>query len=235
MVQYETDGVERRGVNVSVSRWTPERIRLAGLAAAVGGALWALWPLGTEVFFPTSAQVTAAQETAALAYALALLVPAALILFGLAGLRRFHAGTDGRLGTVGTAVSAGAIALMGGGLALEAIDIVFLGRTSLSDVAHGGFLVGFLVLLLGSIVLGIAIRRAGRLLGARWVGLLLAVAIPAGVAFVIVKETVAPTPVDSDLWFWIALTTAYGLAWVVLGHHLRLTGRSMDGTSAVSR
>lgn len=235
MVQYGTVSVARNDESTSVSRRVPKRTRLAGLAGLLGGALWALWPLGTEVFFSTSTQETGVQALAALAYALALLVPAALIVFGLAGLRRFHAGTDGRLGTVGTAVSVGAIALMGGGLALEGIDIALLGGTSLTDIAHRGFLLGFLTLLLGSIVLGIAVRRADRLLRARWIGLLLAVAIPAGIAFVIVKEAVAPTPVDSDLWFWIALTTAYGLAWVVLGHYIRLTGRSMDAATGASR
>jgi hypothetical protein len=205
-----------------------DQLRSAGLAGLLGGALWALWPLGTEVFFSTTAQASAAQEMAALFYALLLLVPAALIAFGLVSLQRFHADTYGRLGGLGTAVSVGALALMGGGVAIEGIDIAFLGQTALSDVAHGGFLVGFLALALGSIVLGIAIRRANRLAGARWMGPLLAVAIPAGIVAVIVKETIAPTPIDSDLWFWIAIVSAYGLAWIVLGRRIRLTERSLD-------
>lgn len=127
MVQYETDSIARNDEHTSVVRRASKRTRLAGLAGLLGGALWALWPLGTEVFSSTSAQETGVQAMAALAYALALLVPAALIVFGLVGLRRFHAGTDGRLGTVGTAVSVGAIALMGGGLALEGMDIALLG------------------------------------------------------------------------------------------------------------
>lgn len=235
MVQYETDSIARNDENTSVVRRASKRTRLAGLAGLLGGALWALWPLGTEVFFSTSAQETGVQAMAALAYALALLVPAALIVFGLVGLRRFHADTDGRLGTVGTAVSVGAIALMGGGLALEGMDVALLGGTSLSDIAHGGFLLGFLALLLGSVLLGVAVRRANRLLRARWMGLLLAVAIPAGLVMVIIKETVAPTLVESDLWFWIALTTAYGLAWIVLGHQVLLTGQSMDAATGASR
>lgn len=129
---------------------------------------------------------------------------------------------------VGTVVSAGALAVMAGGVALEGIDIFVLGETSLSGIAHGGFFLGFLALLIGSIVLGVAVRRAGRLLRARWLGLLLAIAIPAGIAMVILKETIVPTPIDPDLWFWIALITAYGIAWIILDHHMRLTERSMD-------
>lgn len=129
---------------------------------------------------------------------------------------------------VGTVVSAGALAVMAGGVALEGIDIFVLGETSLSGITHGGFFLGFLALLIGSIVLGVAVRRACRLLRARWLGLLLAIAIPAGIAMVILKETIVPTPIDSDLWFWIALITAYGFAWIILGHHMRLTERSID-------
>lgn len=227
MSQYKTDSIEQNSGNAAVSQWTPERMRLAGLAGVVGGMLWALWPVGTEVFFAESVR-TDIQAVAALAYALFPLLPAVLIILGLAGLHQFHGSTYGRVGLLGVTVSAGAVAIMASGLALEGIDIFILGGTSLSGIAHGGFFLGFLVLLLGSIALGIAVRRADRLLRARWLGLLLAVAIPAGIAMVILKESIAPTPVDSDLWFWIAFTTAYGLAWVVLGYHMRFIERSDD-------
>ena len=62
----------------------------------------------------------------------------------------------------------------------------------------------------------------------------LAVAIPAGIVFVIVKETIVPTPVDSDLGFWIALTAAYGIAWVGLGYQIRLTERSINAATGAS-
>lgn len=229
MVRYETTGEERHGVNANTSSWRSLGTRAAGLAGLLGGVLWALWPLGTDVFFGEATR-SGVQAVAAFAYALLPLVPAALIVLGLVGLQKFHGDTYGRLGAAGTAVSAGALAVMAGGLALEGFDIFVLEETSLSGIAHGGFFLGFLALLIGSIVLGVAVRRADRLLRARWLGLLLVIAIPAGIAMVILKETIAPTPVDSDLWFWIAFTTAYGIAWAALGHHMRLTERSMDST-----
>lgn len=233
MVRYETTQEEQKGVSATASYWRSAGLQGAGLAGLLGGIVWALWPLGTDVFFGESeATRSSIEAVAAFAYALSLLVPAALIILGLVGLQKFHGGTYGRLGVVGTVVSAGALAAMAGGVALEGFDVFALGETSLSGIAHGGVFLGFLALLLGSIVLGVAVGRAGRLLRARWLGLLLAVAIPAGIAMVILKETIAPTPIDSDLWFWIALITAYGIAWIILGHYMRLTERSMESMTA---
>lgn len=199
MENYKIGHRAQNSGNAAVSQWTPERMRLAGLAGIVGGVLWALWPVGTEFFFTDSVR-TDIQAVAAVAYALFPLLPAMLIMFELAGLHQFHGRTYGRVGLLGVTVSGGVLALMASGLAIERIDIFVSGGTSLSGIAHGRFFLGFLVLLLGSIVLGVAVWRADRLLRARWLGLLLAVAIPAGIVMVILKESIAPTPVDSDLY-----------------------------------
>lgn len=65
MVRYGTDSVAWNDESTSVSRRAPKRTRLAGLAGLLGGALWVLWPLGTEVFFSTSTPETGVQAMAA--------------------------------------------------------------------------------------------------------------------------------------------------------------------------
>ena len=195
---------------------TAGRTRLArgGLAGLVGGLLWALWPLGTPMFFETL-WTTGEIDLRGRLYGLVATAALALLVVGLVSLHRLHRGRYGRIGVAGFVLSLGALVLMLPGLAMDALAY----GTQLSELGHMAFLIGFLGLLLGSIPLGFAIRRAGVLPHARWVSPLLAVAIPLGIAAMIVGESVAPRA--DDLWFWIAIATPYGLCWVVLGSELR--------------
>lgn len=194
------------------------RVRSLGLVGLVGGLLWALWPFGTPFVLAGSD----APDTLGIAYGASFVIPAALILVGLWGIHAIHTGTYGRLGVVGTVVSAVAVAAMGIGLALDAVGLgLFLDR--LSVAGHTGFLLGFLALVIGSIVLGAAIYRASRLPRARLVGLWLAVAIPVGfVLQILIALAGIPEP-GEDFYFWMGLLTTYGIAWVVLGFTLRRT------------
>ena len=190
------------------------RIARGGLAALVGGVLWALWPLGTPIFFETLGR-TGDIDLQGRIYGMVATAALALLVVGLVSLHRLHKGHYGRIGVAGFVLSLSALVLMLPGLSMDALAY----GTQLSELGHMAFLIGFLVSILGSIVLGFAIRRARVLPRARWVGPLLAVAIPLGIAAMIVGESVAPGP--GDLWFWIAIATPYGSAWAVLGSELR--------------
>lgn len=184
--------------------------------------LWAVWPFGAEIALADFYQ-TRVMDSVAIAYSLLAVVALGLMIVGMLGLYRLHVGTFGRLGAVGAFISGGALAVMAIGFVL---DFVWYG-TAVSAFGHMGFLLGFVALLLGSVVLGVAVFRADRMQRARWFGILLSIAIPAGIALVIAKETFAPSARESDLWFWVAIMTAYGLSWILLGYQIRLTARSM--------
>ena len=79
------------------------------------------------------------------------------------------------------------------------------------------FLIGFLVLLVGSVLLGIAIVTARREPFSRLGGLLLVGALPLGILLAVVLGAIAPR---TDLGFWAAITVPYGVAWLMLGHAL---------------
>ena len=73
------------------------------------------------------------------------------------------------------------------------------------------FLIGFLLLLLASVLLGRALVRTQRDPGPRLGGLLLVLALPLGILLAVVLWTIAPR---TDLGFWAAITVPYGVAWL---------------------
>lgn len=221
MTKYDLRGGESQ-TTIPASRWNRNRIHQAGLAGLFGGLLWAVWPFGAEIALADFYQ-TRAMDSVAIAYSLLAVVALGLMIVGVLGLYYLHVGTFGRLGTSGAFISGGALAVMAIGFVL---DFVWYG-TDISAIGHLGVLLGFVALLLGSFVLGIAVFRADHMQHARWLGILLSIAIPAGVALVIAKETFAPSARESDLWFWVAIMTAYGLSWILLGYQMRLSARSM--------
>ena len=83
-----------------------------------------------------------------------------------------------------------------------------------------GFL-GALVAGVGAVLLGIALRRAG--VASRMGALLLILALPVGIAGVVLISAVGLTDIAG-----LALTVPYGGAWVVFGNQLR----SPRGTAA---
>lgn len=221
MTKYSVRGGASQ-TTVPASRWNLHRIQQAGLAGLLGGLLWAVWPFGAEIALGEFYQ-TRVMDSVAIAYSFLAVASLGLMIVGVLGLHHLHAGTIGRLGTIGAFVSGGALAVMAIGFIL---DFAWYG-TDVSAIGHMGVLLGFIALLLGSFVLGIAVFRADHMQRGRWLGILLSIAIPAGIALVIAKETFAPSTRESDLWFWVAIMTAYGLSWILLGYHMRLSARSM--------
>jgi hypothetical protein len=93
------------------------------------------------------------------------------------------------------------------------------GQVSLGYVL---FMVGWLVLVVGGVLLGIHLvrRRTDGL--CRAAGLLLTLALPIGIGITVLGSAVAPSV---DGWFWAANVVPTGIAWVLLGASLRSDGR----------
>lgn len=190
--------------------------RWVGPAGMLGGVLWALFPLATALVSieDTRPGTPSYLATVALYWLLAVL-PLLLLLVGMMGLPPLLGGAYGRLRNVGFFVSSVALALMFAGNGVEVASLTFNG--SESAVGHFTFLIGFLVLLVGSVLLGVALVRMRRDPLSRLGGLLFALALPLGILLAVVGGTVAP---GTDIGFWAAITVPYGTAWVLLGYAL---------------
>jgi hypothetical protein len=199
-------------------------VRWGGWAGIIGGLLWALFPLATVLVDMSNTQPGSLNHLAAAGvYWLMAVLPLLLLLIGLAGLRALSSGAYGRLANVGFLVSFLALALMFIGNAVEIASLTFSG--SESSLGHSIFLIGFLVLLVGSILLGIAIVRTRRDPSSRVGGPLLVGALPLGIVLAVALGAIAPR---TDLGFWAAITVPYGVAWLLLGYALM----SARGTAA---
>lgn len=140
----------------------------SALAGLVGGLGWVAFPFGTLGRPDNDVSVTSLVTDG-----LTMTVAAALIVIGL---RVRHRGAFGRLGVVGTVLAALAVALMGGGFGVELVSLAIVGDTN--SVGHAATLIGFLLLLPGSVLLGIAVARAGVLRSARALGTAVALTVP---------------------------------------------------------
>lgn len=182
--------------------------KLGGIAAMLGGALWALTPLRQDVFgggrFPESPIFRP--------YHFVVEVIMILLIVGLVALHARYKRTYGHLGTAGVVVIFGgyALGLVGG------IPAVLFTSDGLRDVTMLGQDLGFLAVLVagsGAILLGVALWRARAV--PRLAALLLIISLPVGLPGVIVLQGIGL--VDSA---GLALTVPYGGAWIILGHQL---------------
>ena len=182
-------------------------IRRGGLAAMVGGVLWALTPLrepllggrypGDPVFRP---------------YNFVLLFIAVLLAVGLLAFHARYKQSYGRLGTVGVFVTFGGYALMFFG-SLPAVLFSSEGLRGLVRVGQDLGFLGALVAGVGALLLGVALRQARAVL--RGAALLLVISLPVGLVGTTVMATVGLE--DSA---GLPLTVLYGGAWAILGYHL---------------
>jgi hypothetical protein len=139
----------------------------------------------------------------------------ALLLAGVAVVRSALGDRAGRTGGTGIALTGLGLATMLAGNGTELTTIMFTGNES--DVGHTVFLLGFLVTVVGQILLGITLfrRRADRL--ARSGGLLMALALPVGVVLMLLGSVLFP---GTDAGFWAGFTMPTGIAWALLGRSL---------------
>ncbi len=182
-------------------------IRPCGLAGTLGGTLWALWYVG--VYF-----VGERYETYE-AYNRLMPVVLLLLLAGLAGAHAAQGRAHGRSGRTGFVLASVGLVAMIAGNAAE----FWLFTTQPYAEANGRqaswalFLVGMLLLAVGSVLFGVATARASILprLGA----LLLVVWLPAGILCAVLLGATGLLP--GDLAFSLGSAAILGTGWIVLG------------------
>jgi hypothetical protein len=187
----------------------------------IGGALWALLPVAWSVASLEDSEFgTLTFVAVAASYWIFAVLPPALLVVGVGALRRALGEGAGRTGRVGAVVSTVGLAAMAVGNGIEVASMSAGGGEV--SLGHAFLLLGFLVAIVGGVLLGIvAFRRRGDALS-RAGGLLLALALPVGIGLGLLGSAVDP---ENDAWFWAAITVPTGIAWVLLGASLRAARR----------
>jgi hypothetical protein len=202
----------------------------AATTALVGGALYALFPVAWKTANVTDVEFgTLSFGAVMVSYWTFAVVAPALIVGGLVGLRRTLGPDAGKVGTTGLVGSMIGLSAMALGVGIELASISVGG----GEVALGHFtlLVGFLVHIAGSILLGIVVFRRRRDTLSRAAGLVLALALPLGIGLGLLGSAVDP---GDDTWFWAAISVPTGIAWILLGRSLRTVGRTAPAELATA-
>ncbi|MBA2617572.1 MAG: hypothetical protein H0U91_05310 [Rubrobacter sp.] len=174
----------------------------------LGGALWALWYVGVPLF----GERYESYET----YNRLMPIVLLLLMAGLAGFHAAQRGAYGRQGRIGVVASSVGLALMVVGNAAE----FWLFTTQAYAEANGRqaswvvFLLGMLLLAIGSALFGVATIRAGVL--PRLGGLLMVVWLLVGILSSILSAVTGV--LATDLAFSLGSAGTLGAAWVVMGY-----------------
>ncbi|TFV89844.1 hypothetical protein [Blastococcus sp. CT_GayMR16] len=202
---------------VTTPATTPSTVSRRARAATVGAVLWTL-SSGIWAISEMEDQEFGSLRFVAVAVAwwVFMVLPAALLILGHAALRTALGPAAGRVGSVGLVVAAAGIGALGLGIGIEVASMsVGGGEVALGHVI---LLVGYLVSVVGALLLGIMIIRRRRDGLSRAAGWLLVLAVPLGIGIGLLGSAVAP---ENDAVFWAALTVPTGIAWVLLGASLR--------------
>ncbi len=191
---------------------SPTWIRWSGLAALLGGLVWTIsWLLNSQ---------TAEGNRAVLGFTegnlrAMLNLPLLLLLAGLVGLYRLHAGRCGKLGVLGFGLT-----LLGMALLLVG-NVTEYGLLGDPTDGRGWALIGFsfLVIPVGMLLFGIAVIRADVL--PRWsrvLPLLVGLALVGAIGIALVEmQACGCGRADRGLGVWLF---AFGLGWMALGYSL---------------
>jgi hypothetical protein len=208
----------------------PPVVRRGATTALVGGALWALLPVAARFAdIEDTEHGTLAFAAVAASYWVFLVLPPALLVVGMSGLRSALGPSAGRLGLAGMASAGAGLAAMSVGTGVEMASVTF--GDGEADWGHTMFLIGFLVTVVGGILLGVVLirRHADRL--PRIAGALLVLAFPLGLGIGVLGMTIDP---HQDAWFWAAICLPTGIAWVLLGRWLARTPRSATASEVAT-
>ena len=208
---------------------TAPSARNATTAATVGAALWTLVPVAFAAVDVETADRGTLPFVASLTAAWLCLVVAPLLLAaGLPPLRQAISPEGGRLTATGAVVAGTGFAGMGLGNGIELASITAGGGTVAAG--HAIFLAGYLVSIVGGVLLGIAVLRRCRDALGRTAGTLLTLAFPIGLAIGFVGTSLSP---DTDAWFFAAVTVPTGVAWLLLGRRLSRPRTGVPASTAV--
>lgn len=183
---------------------------------AVGGALWLLLPAAMGVA-EASEQEFGSLGFVALAVSdwIFLVLAPALIVVGHTALRDALGATSSRVGRAGVVVAALGLGAMAVGNGIE-VGSMSLGGDEVA-LGHVIFLVGFLVGIVGGVLIGGTVIRRFRPPLARIAGWLLVLALPLGLGVGFLGSVLVP---ENDAGFWAAISVPTGAAWLLLGRFL---------------
>lgn len=189
---------------------------------ALGGALWMLLPAAWTVTELEDQQFgTLSFFAVAVADWIFLVLAPALIVVGLTALRTVlgtRAGQVGDTGMVFAALGLGAMAL-GNGIEVGSMSAGG-GEVALG---HSIFLIGFLVTIVGGLLVGITVIRKRRTPLSRVAAWILVLALPLGIGIGMLGSVLAP---ENDAGFWAAVSVPTGAAWLLLGRSLSVEDRA---------
>lgn len=178
-------------------------------------AAWAVAELGDQQFGSLSFFAVALVDW------IFLVLAPALIVVGVTALRTVLGPTAGRLGRIGmvfAAVGLGAMAL-GNGIEVGAMSAGG-GEVALG---HAIFLIGFLISIVGGLLVGITVIRTRHAALSRVAGWILVLALPLGIGIGMLGSVLVP---ENDAGFWAAISMPTGAAWLLLGRSLSVEDRA---------
>lgn len=197
---------------------TPSRTSTTDVArraalGGLGGALWLLLPAAWIIAELAEQQAGILPRVAAAVVDVVFLVLApALIVVGVTALRAVLGTTAGRAGRAGMLLAALGLGAMAVGNGIEVASMTMGG----GEVAagHAMFLLGFLVSIVGGVLLGTTVIRRRPGASARAGAWILVLALPLGIGVGMLASVLVP---GNDAGFFAAISVPTGAAWVLLG------------------
>jgi hypothetical protein len=193
--------------------------------ARIGTIGAVLWTLSSTVWAASEIEAqpfgSLAFVAVAVAWWICMVVAPLLVVVGHYALLAALGPAAGRVGRTGVGASAVGLAAMGLGIGIEVASMSAGGGEV--SVGHTILLIGFLVVLLGSLVTGVTVIRRLAGTATRIAGWLLVLALPLGLAIGFLGSLIAP---ENDAVFWAVLTVPIGVAWVLLGRSVAAEARN---------
>lgn len=195
------------------SRTSRQDVARRASLGGLGGALWLALPVAWTVaeLAEQQAGVLPTVAVAVLDVVFLVLAPA-LIVVGLTALRAALGPTTGRAGRTGTLLAALGLGAMAVGNGIEVASMTAGGGEV--AIGHAMFLLGFLVSVVGGVLLGATVVRRRPVGPARAGGWVLVLALPLGIGVGMLASVLVP---GNDAGFFAAVSVPTGAAWVLLG------------------
>lgn len=191
--------------------WTPDRLRLAGVAAIIGGLVFPILNGIEDVFYP---QITEATGTLGFAVYFAIVTTAALcLLVGVIGLYAYARRSYGYLGIGGTIIASIGFAC----IAIAGVVIIVTNAPGQGSPGQLFGAIGYLSTFLSAAIVGIALWRAH-------VGLRIAAGLLVLSFLVFVAELM--------VWEPILFYYPFGVGWVLIGYTLWSHSQSTETIGA---